>query len=83
MNAANIIGSIVPNWFADKLGAINVYIPLAATVGKCTEFPEMVLLMQIKPLFKGLMEFAMLGAGDPVGLVLFSLWYVIRSLSLL
>lgn len=83
MNAANIIGSIVPNWFADKLGAINVYIPLAATVGKCTEFPEMVLLMQIKPSFKGLMEFAMLGAGDPVGLVLFSLWYVIRSLSLL
>lgn len=36
MNAGSIAGRIVPNWIADKLGTINVYIPLLVTLGECT-----------------------------------------------
>ena len=34
MNAGSIFGRIAPSWFADKVGAINVYIPLLAGVGE-------------------------------------------------
>ena len=34
MNAGSIFGRIAPSWFADKVGAINVYIPLLASVGE-------------------------------------------------
>lgn len=34
MNAGSIFGRIAPSWFADKVGAMNVYIPLLASVGK-------------------------------------------------
>lgn len=37
MNAGSIVGRIVPSWFADKLGAINVYIPLLISVGECSK----------------------------------------------
>jgi fucose permease len=45
MNVGSIVGRIIPSWFADKLGAINVYIPLLAAAGEYSEFPEMTLLI--------------------------------------
>jgi fucose permease len=37
MNAGSVIGRIVPSWYADKFGAINVYIPLRLTQGECLQ----------------------------------------------
>jgi predicted MFS family arabinose efflux permease len=34
MNAGSVLGRIVPSWYADKFGAINIFIPLRVIQGK-------------------------------------------------
>ncbi|KAJ7458721.1 major facilitator superfamily domain-containing protein [Mycena galericulata] len=55
MNASSIFGRIIPNFFADHWGPLEVYI---VCVGA-----------------NGLVGFAMLGAGNIAGLVLFSIFF--------
>lgn len=36
LNGIGIIGRLVPNYFADRYGAINLFIPTAVAAGACT-----------------------------------------------
>ncbi|EGO20075.1 hypothetical protein SERLADRAFT_478728 [Serpula lacrymans var. lacrymans S7.9] len=55
MNVSSFVGRLLPNHLADRVGAINVYIPCLVLTG--------------------LVELAMLGCINVVGLILFSIFY--------
>ena len=74
-NAGSIVGWIISSRLADKFGAINIFIPVIAIAGLCPE-PFRSVIEYVYIVTSGLVQCAMLGAGSPVGLVLFALWYV-------
>jgi fucose permease len=45
LNAGSIVGRVLPSFFADRFGALNVYIPLLAATGMYSPFPKFPLLI--------------------------------------